>query len=264
VEYFRTDETFRAALKAGARGAKSFGKSGAKLGGKLTKSARKGKKSAIKLGKKAKSSKAGQKIATGAKKGASKAKAFAKSPAGKKAAKYAAAATVLGGGAMYLNRKMADKNEAVKSCVQVCLPEGYDEVVYGGKAKSTMQYRTLESVKAKGADVDADQPFCTDGVEDCGSFCEKKCDEANPLDIPGSALISGAVDVAGDTAKGAANFLGKGAGFLGKGIWTMIKWPVIICCSFLCLALVFYLMMMMPKSRGASAPTMPAPPARYY
>lgn len=256
VEYFRTDETFRAALKAGARGAKAFSKSGAKMGTKLAKSARKGKKVAIKLGKKAKSSKAGQKIATGAKKGASKAKKFAKTPAGKKAMKYAAAATVLGGGAMYMNKKMKDKSEAVKGCVQVCLPEGYDEVVYGGKAKSTLQYRTLDSVKAKGAEVDADQPFCTEGVEDCGSFCEKKCEDLNPLDVPGAELVKGA-------ASGAADLLGKGAGFIGKGVWNMVKWPVIIGCSFLCLVFVFYLFMMMPK-KGAARPMMPPPPARYY
>ena len=221
-------------------------KAGAKMGKKsksLGKLAMKGKKVAkkgIKLGK------------TGAKKGAK----LAKSPAGKKALKYGAAAAVVGGGAMYMNKKLKDKSEAIKGCVQVCLPDGYDEHVYGGKPKASLSYRTLESVKAKGAEVDEDQPFCNAEIDDCGKFCEEKCEEANPLDIPGAELAKAGAGAVGGALKGATSFA-------AKGIWTMIKWPVYIGCGVcLCMILVYFFMMMPKKPRAGMAA--PPPPPRYY
>ena len=188
-----------------------------------------------------------------AKKGAKKGAKLAKSPAGKKALKYGAAAAVVGGGAMYMNKKLKDKSEAIKGCVQVCLPDGYDEHVYGGKPKASLSYRTLESVKAKGAEVDEDQPFCNAEIDDCGKFCEEKCEEANPLDIPGAELAKAGAGAVGGALKGATSFA-------AKGIWTMIKWPVYIGCGVcLCMILVYFFMMMPKKSGG-----MPPPPPRYY
>ena len=231
VEEFRgASRAFKAAGKLG-KSSKSFGKTAFKSGRKVG-------KRAIKIGKK------------GAKKGAK----LAKSPAGKKALKYGAAAAALGGGALYMNKKLKDKSEAVQGCVKVCLPEGYDEVVYGGKPKSSLAYRTIESVRAKGVDVDADQPFCSADVPECGDFCTSKCEELNPLDVPGGELVKAGASAVGGALKGATSFA-------AKGIWTAIKWPVYIGCGVcLCAILIYFFMMMSKKPRAA----MPMPPPRYY
>jgi hypothetical protein len=221
VEEFRAAKAFKAAGKLGKR-SRSFSKTAFKSGRKV------GKK-AIKIGKK------------GAKKGA-------------KLIKYGAAAAALGGGALYMNKKLKDKSEAVQGCVKVCLPEGYDEVVYGGKPKSSLAYRTLASVKAKGVDVDADQPFCSADIPECGDFCTAKCEEANPLDVPGAELAKAGASAVGGALKGATSFA-------AKGIWAAIKWPVYIGCGVcLCAILIYFFMMMPKKSRAA----MPPPPPRYY
>ena len=237
VEEFRgLAKGLKAGAKMGKR-SKSFGK----VAMKSKKVANKG----IKIGKKGtkKGAKIGQK---GAKKGAK----LAKSPAGKKALKYGAAAAVLGGGAMYMDKKLKDKSEAIKGCVQVCLPEGYDEHVYGGKPKASLSYRTLASVNAKGAEVDEDQPFCNADIDDCGKFCEDKCEEANPLDVPGAEFAKAGAGAVGGALKGATSFA-------AKGIWSAIKMPVYIGCGVcLCMILVYFFMMM-PKR-------MPPPPPRYY
>jgi len=231
VEEFRgASRAFKAAGKLG-KSSKSFGKTAFKSGRKVG-------KRAIKIGKK------------GAKKGAK----LAKSPAGKKALKYGAAAAALGGGALYMNKKLKDKSEAVQGCVKVCLPEGYDEVVYGGKPKSSLAYRTIESVRAKGVDVDADQPFCSADVPECGDFCTSKCEELNPLDVPGGELVKAGASAVGGALKGATSFA-------AKGIWAAIKWPVYIGCGLcLCAILIYFFMMMSKKPRAA----MPMPPSRYY
>jgi hypothetical protein len=255
-------EEFARAAKA-FKGARRVRGAGTKIGKMSVKAGTKGKKVVIKAGKKAKQ--AGGKAVQSAKEAGEKAAKFAKDNPEmlKKAAKYGAAAAVVGGGAMYMNKKLKDKNEAVKGCVQVCLPDGYDEVVYGGKPTSSLKYRTLDSVKAKGADVDADQPFCTAGVENCGDFCTAKCEDANPLEVPGGALISGAAGAAGSAAKGAAGLLGKGAGFIGKGVWAAIKWPVYIGSGVCCCIILVYFLMMMPK-KGPGAAAVAPPPPRYY
>ena len=203
-------------------------------------------KTAVKSGKTV--AKKGVKIAkTGAKKGAK----IAKSPVGKKALKYGAAAAVVGGGAMYMNKKLKDKSEAVQGCVKVCLPEGYDEHVYGGKPKSSLTYRTLESVKAKGAEVDEDQPFCNAEIDDCGEFCTAKCEEANPLDVPGAELAKAGAGAVGGALKGVTSFA-------AGGIWSAIKMPVYIGCGVCCCIILVYFMMMMGGRKS------PPPPPRYY
>lgn len=240
---------FGSLAKAGAKGASKISKVGSKIGKMSVKAGTKGKKVAVTLGKKG--AKSGKELGE-------KALKLAKdNPAAlKKAAKYGAAAAVVGGGALYMNKKLKDKNEAVKGCVQVCLPEGYDEVVYGGKAKSSLQYRTLDSVKAKGADVDADQPFCSAGVDDCGDFCTAKCEEANPLDIPGGELVKAGAGAVGGALKGAT-------GFVAGGIWSAIKWPVYIGSGVCCCIILVYFLMMMPK-KGPGAAAVAPPPPRYY
>ena len=150
-----------------------------------------------------------------------------------------------------MDKKLKDKSEAIKGCVQVCLPEGYDEHVYGGKPKASLSYRTLASVKAKGAEVDADQPFCNADIDDCGKFCEEKCEEANPLDVPGAEFAKAGAGAVGGALKGATSFA-------AKGIWSAIKLPVYIGCGVcLCMILVYFFMMMPKRS-------MPPPPPRYY
>ena len=194
--------------------------------------------------------KSSKKVAKGAKTVAKKGAKIAKSPAGKKALKYGAAAAALGGGAMYLDKKLKDKSAAVKECTQVCLPEGYDEHKYGGKPASTLVYRTIESAKEKGAEVDEDQPFCTADVGDCGDFCLKKCEEANPLDIPGAEIAKAGVGA----VKGAVSFA-------AGGIWSAIKMPVYIGCGVLCCIILVYLAMMMGKPKPSA---MAAAPPKYY
>ena len=251
VEEFRgASRAFKAAGKLG-KSSKSFGKTAFKSGKKM------GKKS-IKIGKKGAKKGAKEAAEKGAKKGAKKAAEEAAEEsaklASKKALKYGAAAAVLGGGALYMNKKLKDKNEAVQGCVKVCLPEGYDEVVYGGKPKSSLTYRTIESVKAKGVDIDADQPFCSADVPECGDFCTSKCEELNPLDVPGGELVKAGASAVGGALKGATSFA-------AKGIWAAIKWPVYIGCGVcLCAILIYFFMMMPKKSRAA----MPPPPPRYY
>ena len=236
-EYRGVAKGLKASANVGKR-SKSFGKvamKGKKVANKGIKITKKGAKKGAKLAK----SPAGKK---GAK--------LAKSPAGKKALKYGAAAAVLGGGAMYMDKKLKDKSEAIKGCVQVCLPEGYDEHVYGGKPKASLSYRTLASVNAKGAEVDEDQPFCNADIDDCGKFCEDKCEEANPLDVPGAEFAKAGAGAVGGALKGATSFA-------AKGIWSAIKMPVYIGCGVcLCMILVYFFMMM-PKR-------MPPPPPRYY
>src|SRR6056300_1832709 len=226
-------EEFRGLAKGLRAGAK-MGKRSKSLG-KLAMKSRKFAKKGIKIAKKG--AKKGAKIA---KKGATKGAKLAKSPAGKKALKYGAAAAVLGGGALYMNKKLEDKSEAVQGCVKVCLPDGYDEVVYGGKPKSSLTYRTLASVKAKGVDVDADQPFCSADIPECGDFCTSKCEELNPLDVPGGELVKAGASAVGGALKGATSFA-------AKGIWAAIKWPVYIGCGVCLCAILIYFFMMMPK-----------------
>ena len=221
--------------KAGARA----GKVGAKAGSKSMKVGSKAAKSGAKSGAKAAKS--------GAKSGAKAAKTGAKSGAkNAKLLKYAATAAVVGGGALYLDKKLKDQSQAIKDCVQVCLPEGYDGVAFGGKPASTLQYRTLDSLKAKGADVAPDQPLCTAEVGECGEFCTTKCKEANPLDVPGAGMAGAAIDA----VKGAT-------GFLGKGIWSAIKIPFMIMCALITLAIIAKIAM---SGKSAAVP----PPPRYY
>jgi len=248
-------EEFARAAKA-FKGARRVRGVGTKIGKMSVKAGTKGKKVVIKAGKKAKQ--AGGKAVQSAKEAGEKAAKFAKDNPEmlKKAAKYGAAAAVVGGGAMYMNKKLKDKNEAVKGCVQVCLPDGYDEVVYGGKPTSSLKYRTLDSVKAKGADVDADQPFCTAGVENCGDFCTAKCEDANPLEVPGGELIKAGAGAVGGALKGAT-------GFVAGGIWSAIKWPVYIGSGVCCCIILVYFLMMMPK-KGPGAAAVAPPPPRYY
>lgn len=205
-----------------------------------------GSKASVKVGKVGgKVARKGVKVAgKGAKKGAKVAGKVAKSPAGKKAL----AAAALGGGALYLNKKLKDKSEAVKACAQICLPEGYDEVMFGGKPKSTLVYRTLETAKQKSPDIEDSQPFCTNDIPECGDFCTKKCEELNPLDIPGAELAKAGAKA----AKGAL-------GFAAGGIWAMVKWPVYIIMAIVTIVILTKIMGMMKKP----AP-LPAAPPRYY
>lgn len=215
--------------------------------GSVTKAGAKAGKVGAKAG--AKSMKVGSKVAkTGAKSGAkSAAKTTAKTASkNSKLLKYAAAAAIVGGGVLYLDKKLKNQSKAIKDCVQVCLPEGYDGVAFGGKPASTLQYRTLDSLKAKGADVSNEQPLCTEDVGDCGEFCSTECKKANPLDVPGASVAGAAVDA----VKGATSFL-------GKGIWSMIKIPVMIMCALITIAIIAKIAM---SGKSSTAP----PPPRYY
>lgn len=127
------------------------------------------------------------------------------------AGKLIAAGLVIGG-ARYLEDKFNDADDDIKNCMQVCLPENWDDFNYGDLKKSELKYRVLE-----GENADPNQPLCTETIEDCGEYCGDKCEELHEYEIPGSNLFGGA----GKALKGILDFfkgiLGlDGDGFLGK------------------------------------------------
>ena len=139
-----------------------------------------------------------------AKKGAASAAAAAKKAAkaaSRNAGKLITAGLVVGGG-LYLEDKFNEADEDIKNCMQVCLPENWDDHAYGSLEKSELKYRILE-----GEDANSDQPLCTEAKDDCGAFCSDKCEDLHEYDLPGSK-----------TAAGAAKGLGKAFEGLFKGL----------------------------------------------
>jgi len=111
------------------------------------------------------------------------------------------AGLVVGGG-LYLENKFNEADEDIKNCINVCLPENWDDYEYGDLDKSELKYRVLE-----GEDANPDQPLCTEAIDDCGEYCGNKCEDLHEYELPGS-----------NTAAGAAKGLGKGLGGLFGGL----------------------------------------------
>ena len=180
-------------VKQGAASAAIAAKKAAKKGAiAAKKAAKKGAASAAASAKRA------------AKKGAATAAIAAKKAAraaSKNAGKLITAGLVVGGG-IYLEKKFEDADEDIKNCMQVCLPENWDDHAYGSLEKSELKYRILE-----GEDANSDQPLCTEAKDDCGKYCSDKCEELHEYDIPGS-----------DAARGLGKGLGKGLEGLLKGL----------------------------------------------
>lgn len=147
------------------------------------------------------SSRAAKKIAkSGAKAAKSGAKKAAKA-ASRNAGKLITAGLVVGGG-LYLENKFKEADEDIKNCINVCLPENWDDYEYGDLDKSELKYRVLE-----GEDANPDQPLCTEAKDDCGEYCGNKCEDLHEYELPGS-----------NTAAGVGKGLGKGLGGLFGGL----------------------------------------------
>ena len=121
------------------------------------------------------------------------------------AGKLITAGLVVGGG-LYLENKFKKADKDTKNCINVCLPENWDDYEYGDLDKSELKYRVLE-----GEDANPAQPLCTEAIDDCGAYCGPKCEDLHEYELPGS-----------NTAKGVGKGLGKGLGGLlgglGKGL----------------------------------------------
>lgn len=101
-------------------------------------------------------------------------------------------AGAVAGGLYYIDKELKDASEDIKDCMKICLPENWDEYIYGENVKkSALVYRDIE-------DPGEDQPLCTKKIKDCGDFCKKKCTEIHKADLPGAGIIRGAGDAAGD------------------------------------------------------------------
>jgi len=136
---------------------------------------------------------AGDAIAAGAKRTAK--------AAADNAGKLITAGLVVGGG-LYLENKFNEADEDTKNCINVCLPENWDDYEYGDLDKSELKYRVLE-----GEDANPDQPLCTEAKDDCGTFCSDKCEDLHEYELPGS-----------NAAAGVGKGLGKGLGGLFGGL----------------------------------------------
>ena len=101
---------------------------------------------------------------------------------------------VAAGGLLYLDRQYAGAEKEVKDCMKVCLPENWDDHVYGDLKSSELIYKELDNP--------GDQPVCNAQIDDCGKYCGDKCEEIHDYDVPGSNLFTGAAE---DAAEGASD-----------------------------------------------------------
>lgn len=136
---------------------------------------------------------AGDAVAAGAKRTAK--------AAADNAGKLITAGLVVGGG-LYLEDKFKKADKDTKNCINVCLPENWDDYEYGDLDKSDLKYRVLE-----GEDANASQPLCTEAMDDCGEYCGNKCEDLHEYELPGS-----------NTAAGVGKGVGKGLGGLFGGL----------------------------------------------
>jgi hypothetical protein len=118
------------------------------------------------------------------------------------AGKLITAGLVVGGG-LYLENKFKKADKDTKNCINVCLPENWDDYEYGDLDKSDLKYRVLE-----GEDANAAQPLCTAAMDDCGAYCGPKCEDLHEYNVPGSK-----------TAAGLGKGFGKGLGGLLGGLF---------------------------------------------
>jgi hypothetical protein len=121
------------------------------------------------------------------------------------AGKLITAGLVVGGG-LYLENKFKEADEDIKNCINVCLPENWDDYEYGDLDKSELKYRVLE-----GEDANPDQPLCTEAIDDCGEYCGNKCEDLHEYELPGSNAAAG-------VGKGVGKGLGGLFGGLAKGL----------------------------------------------
>lgn len=101
-----------------------------------------------------------------------------------KAAAMLGAGALVAGGVLYIDKELRDADEKIKDCMKVCLPENWDDYVYG---------ENIEESELKYKEIDEDmgeQPLCNERIKDCADFCEDKCTELHDADLPGGGIGS--------------------------------------------------------------------------
>jgi hypothetical protein len=145
------------------------------------------------------------------------------------AAAALASGAALAGGILYIDKELRDANEKIKDCMKVCLPENWDDYVYG---------ENIEESELKYKEIDEDmgeQPLCNEKIKDCADFCENKCTELHEADLPGGGIadqfVKGAEDIFKlmNPFKGIGNIASMAVGgvllflIIGGGAFILIK-----------------------------------------
>ena len=130
------------------------------------------------------------------------------------------AMTIMGAGALvgmalYIDNKYAEAEEEYKDCMAGCLPHNWDEYENGSLQKSDLNYSTLSSLQDYGVTPIANQPYCSKNIDNCGDYCNKKCDEETDVDIPG---MSGFEGLTKDLSAGLGGIIGNIFGGLFEGV----------------------------------------------
>lgn len=100
------------------------------------------------------------------------------------AAAVLASGAVLAGGILYVDKKLRDADENIKDCMKVCLPDNWDDYVYGENiGESELKYKEIDEDMGE-------QPLCNEKIKDCADFCEDKCTELHDADLPGGGIAS--------------------------------------------------------------------------
>lgn len=160
------------------------------------------------------------------------------------------AMTVLAGGAgvglaLYINKKYDDAEEDFKNCMAGCLPQNWDEYDQGSLEKSDLKYSTLETLNESGIKPIDNQPYCTEKIDDCDSYCDGKCEEETDVDLPFQNTFEG---LTGDLAEGLGGIFKSLFGGLAGGLGIdpmMIGSVSSASSSMLCLLVI--VMMAMPR-----------------
>jgi len=107
------------------------------------------------------------------------------------------------------NKLDRERENSIRECIGVCLPNGWDEHQETGDDIADENYKSREDFEyLLGDDVHPDdainwdeQPLCSKDDGDCGEFCTKKCEELNPprttecsITNPGACLPDNPLD----------------------------------------------------------------------
>lgn len=107
------------------------------------------------------------------------------------------------------NKLDRERENSIRECISVCLPNGWDEHQETGDDIADENYKSREDFEyLLGDDVHPDdainwdeQPLCSKDDGDCGEFCTKKCEELNPprttecsITNPGACLPDNPLD----------------------------------------------------------------------
>lgn len=167
-----------------------------------------------------------------------------KIPDGKDLAKQALMLGAGAGALFWVDGKFKDASKKFKDCMAGCVPENWDEYDSGSLKKSELKYSNLESLTARGMEPIENQPYCTEKIDKCDTYCKQKCDAESEVDLPGSDLFGGGGKflggLFGDTFSGLLD--GLGLGDFGGGIGTAVSSGVSLLSS--CMAIIVVFMML--------------------